>query len=81
MEEFEAAIDAAAEKANVANQNPAGVEPAALAVKLAKEIVGSGTVVKAGQRVMCTLSGHANEGREPAPGWSKDTMYISVQQV
>jgi hypothetical protein len=47
------------------------------AVRLAQSLAeGDGAV-----KVTASISGHANAGREPPPGWSSDSVYVSVARV
>ena len=80
VEDFAAKADAARAAATVQTYNPEGADQADLAVKIAKEIVASGTVAGPGRKVYVTLSGHANPGHEPRTGYAKDCVNINIGQ-
>lgn len=55
-------------------------EQVGIAVAGAKAILSSGAV-GTGKRFSVALSGHANAGHEPTPGWANDCITVSVTQL
>lgn len=47
----------------------------------AKALVASGAVGDGDKAFTVTLSGHSNEGHEPADGWANDCVTVNVVQV
>jgi hypothetical protein len=52
-----------------------------LARDTAKAIIASGVVGDAEKSFTVSMSGHSNEGHEPADGWANDCMTVNVVQV
>jgi len=60
-----------------------GENESKVALELAKETALS--LVRGGQlgygKFKATMSGHANEGNQPRPGWSNDSISVSLYQI
>jgi len=47
----------------------------------AKGLIASGLVGDGDKAFTVTLSGHSNEGHEPADGWANDCVTVAISQV
>lgn len=55
-------------------------EQFAAAKEAVKDLIESGAVGDTEKTYSLSLSGHANEGHEPAEGWTNDCINISLSQ-
>lgn len=62
-------------------QNPECGDQFDAAWTAACAIVGSGAAGAPGKKYIVALSGHANPGHEPRPGWATDTIGVTVTQA
>ena len=62
-------------------QNPECGDQFEAARDAAYAIMASGAVGGPAKKFVVTMSGHANPGHEPRPGWASDAIMIMVQQA
>lgn len=47
----------------------------------AKNLIASGAIGDETRSFTVTMSGHSNEGHEPADGWTNDCVTVAIQQA
>lgn len=79
--DIDAAIDGCATSPPEDGLDEHVVEQVNAARAAAKGLVASGAVGDGEKAFSVTLSGHSNEGHEPADGWANDCVTVNVVQV
>lgn len=79
--DIDAAIDGCATSPPEDGLDEEVVEQVNAARAAAKGLVASGAVGDSEKAFTVTLSGHSNEGHEPADGWANDCVTVTIAQV